>query len=92
MIDISKMDKAEVLAALFNASHPQGMGYLDPRCEEPLTVEKVREYLTRNTYFDYLHGRVLKVDLSRNEFDPRLYDRDNGRGAADLALASLRRP
>lgn len=27
--------------------------------------------------FDYLYGRVLKVDLSGDEFEESLYDRDN---------------
>jgi hypothetical protein len=32
--------------------------------------------------FDYYFGRPLKVDLSGDEFDPWLYDRDAGTGAA----------
>lgn len=37
-------------------------------------------------YFDYLQGRVMKVDLAGDELDPRLYDRDNGEGAARRAI------
>ena len=37
-------------------------------------------------YFDYLYGRVMKVDLSKDTFDPFLYDRDNGQGAAERAI------
>ena len=37
-------------------------------------------------YFDYLKGRVMKVDLSGDELCVRLYDRDNGQGAAERAL------
>lgn len=37
-------------------------------------------------YFDYVNGRPLKVDLSGDEFDPYLYDRDNGEGVADKAM------
>jgi len=30
----------------------------------------------------------MKVDLSGDEFDPRMYDRDNGQGAALRAINS----
>jgi hypothetical protein len=90
LIDISGLDKAKVLAALHRASKQQGMGFLDPR--GALTEEEARELLAEDTYFDYLHGRVLKVDLSGDGFDPWLYDRDNGEGAAERAIAPLREP
>lgn len=88
MIDISKLDKAEVLAALYNASHPQGLGFLhfDPK---PMTRDEAVELLTKSTYFDYVKGRVLKVRLDRDTFDPCLYDRDNYQGAAEDALMEL---
>ena len=42
-------------------------------------------------YFDYLKGRVMKLDLtSDDEFDPWGYDRDNGRGAAQNVIDALR--
>jgi hypothetical protein len=40
-------------------------------------------------YFDYLHGRVMKIGLNTDDLEERLYDRDNGQGAAERALASL---
>lgn len=40
--------------------------------------------------FDYVKGRVMKVDLNGDEFDPWAYDRDNGAGAAAEAIASIR--
>lgn len=43
------------------------------------------------TYFDYLYGRVMKVDLSSDDgFEERLYDRDNGKGAAQKVIDALR--
>jgi hypothetical protein len=89
MIDISKMDKAEVLAALYNASKQQGRGFFHAWGQKPLRREEAEELLTEDTYFDYLHGRVMKVELKGDSFDPRLYDRDNGSGAAARALAGL---
>jgi hypothetical protein len=87
-ISIKELDKAQVLAALYNASRPLGMGFLqyDP---QPMTVEQARVILERSTYFDYLQGRVMKVDLSSDSFDPRWYDRDNGQGAAQKAIDAM---
>lgn len=94
MIDISGFDKADVLAALYNASKPQGLGFLhfEP---SPMTTAQARELIDEigwpfnQMYFDYIKGRVMKVDLGANEFNPWLYDRDNGEGAASRALAHL---
>jgi len=89
-INIEGIDKAKLLAALYNASHPQGMGFLhyDP---EPMGEDEAREILKTYTYFDYLKGRVLKVDLSSDvELFADLYDRDNGPGAAEYVVEELR--
>jgi hypothetical protein len=88
MIDMKGRDKAEVLAKLYNASRPLGMGFLhfDPK---PMSTEEAREILDGgHTYFDYLKGRVMKVNLSKDTFDPWLYDRDNGQGAAERAISA----
>lgn len=87
IIDISKLDKAEVLVALHNRAKQQRMGVLAP--PHTLTREEAVELLKRRTYFDYLNGRVLKVDLESDMLDTRLYDRDNGRGATAEILAPL---
>ena len=99
MISLEGLKKADVLAALYNGSRPLGMGFLqyDP---EPMTTEEAAECIVRHTsirfngepiiYFDYLKGRVMKVELAGDELDPRPYDRDNGPGAAALAIKSLR--
>jgi hypothetical protein len=73
---IKGKDKSVVLAKLYNASKVQGMGILqsDP---SPMTAAYAQALLNEgNQYFDYLHGKVMKVDLSKDEFCPRLYDRD----------------
>lgn len=91
MINIEGISKGRVLAALYNASRPLGMGFLhfDPK---PMTEEEANEILAQyhDAYFDYLKGRVMKVDLSHDEFDPRLYDRDNGQGAAKNIIDSIK--
>ena len=86
MIDLRNKDKAEVLAALYNASQPLGMGFLKADSNK-MTTEEARELLSDGSgYFDYLNGRVMKIDLSGEELDPWLYDRDNGQGAAEAAI------
>ena len=97
MINIKGLSKAKVLAALYNHSKPQGMGFLiyDP---EPMTEEGAQNVIDvlekegYRLYFDYIKGRVMKVDITRDKLDPRLYDRDNGLGAADLAIFSHIQP
>ena len=90
VIDISKLSKVQVLVALYNASQPFGTGLLhyDPA---PMSEEEAADLLEQSTYFDYVKGRVMKVDLSKNEFNPRLYDRDNGPGEAQRVIDALTR-
>lgn len=105
-IDIKGIDKAELLAALYNNSRPMGMGFLQAR-DGKMTVEQAREEIeggddssrmfgkdrcgNRHLYFDYLRGRPLKSDLSGDTFHPWGYDRDNGGdGTAARIIANLR--
>ncbi len=89
-IDLSGLRKADVLTALYNAAQPKGMGFLhfDPR---PMNATEAQTLLDNGeTYFDYLKGRVMKVDLKGDTLHPRLYDRGNGQGAAEAAIATIR--
>ena len=103
-IDLRGLDKAAVLAALYNASKPQGLGFLhyDPAL---MTVEEAQAILDEKQarlkeinstggnwdeiYFDYLKGRVMKVDLLGDDLRFQLYDRDNGEGAAQRAIGGI---
>ena len=89
MMDISKLNKAEVLAALYNRAQTQGMGIYQYQ-KGDMTREQAQEMLdSGKTYFDYVIGRVMKVDLSKDEMDTFLYNRDNGKDAAEKALQPL---
>lgn len=92
MINIKGLNKAEVLKALYDHSHVQGMGIYQTVPEGTVTVEHCQMLLdtTGYPYFDYLYGRVIKVDLSGDEFDERLYDRDCCPGAAERAVRRIR--
>ena len=90
MINIEGLDKATVLAALYNASRPQGMGFLHYN-PKPMTTDEAEQLLAHTTSFDYLKGRVMKIDLkSGAEFEARWYDRDNGTNTAAMVIESLR--
>jgi hypothetical protein len=94
MVNIKGLTKAEVLAALHNASHAQGMGFLHDigrnitvkECEQELSEVKPGERI----YFDYFHGRVIKCNITGDEFSESLFDRDNFPGAAEKAIATIR--
>ena len=88
IINISGLNKAEVLAALYNNSKTQGMGILH-YTPEPMTVQEATEILEETTCFDYLKGRVMKVNLTSDTLDTWGYDRDNGEGAAYQAISHL---
>ena len=103
MIDIKGLDKAEVLYSLYHNSHAQGMSFLGlPRTKESFTLEHARELIKETgydpegenrrycLYFDYLEGHVIKCDITNDEFDERLYDRDCGEGAAAKAIEYVR--
>lgn len=127
MINIKGLDKAEVLLALWEGSHAQGMSFLG-MLNGRLTIEKARDmirqqqenafeysgeapehtsenheeynakfnaWLEKNPdvqlYFDYVAGHVIKCDISGDEFDERLYDRDCGEGRAAKVIEALRR-
>ena len=89
-MDIKGFDKAKVLYALWLHSQEQGMSFLG---RYPMTEDKCRKILEQQTYIDYLGGRVIKVDMSGDHLDLRLYDRDNGEGAGEYAILEyLTRP
>lgn len=87
-MNISKYDKAEILAALFNVAKPLGLGVFHFR-PAPMTKEIAKEILKGGSDFDYIQGRVMKINLSGNELDTRLYNRDNGKDAAETIIATL---
>ena len=89
VVDISNKDKAEVLVELYNNSHPQGLGFLQ-YSSNPMTIDEARDLLNKQTYFDYLAGRVMKISLETDEVCTWEYNRDNGDGAAERAISHCR--
>ena len=90
-IDISGLNKADVLAALFNDSRQQGLGFADPSGSYDIGSEEAQQIIDDlGLDFDYLRGRVMKIDLEGDELQTALYDRDNGDGAAAAAIKVLK--
>lgn len=94
-VNIKGLDKAEVLLALWKGSHAQGMSFLG-MLNGGLTLEKAKGMVdelkenNRPLYFDYVQGHVIKCDITGDEFDPRLYDRDCGEGRGEEVIKALR--
>lgn len=86
MVRYDGLSKAEVLCALYNRAKCLGLGVLHYENRE-MTIEEAEKILKVTTSFDYLKGRVMKVDLLGDEsFEERFYDRDNGEGSAQSAV------
>jgi hypothetical protein len=87
-MNIAGMDRAKVLCALYNNARVQGLGFLHAT-QGDMSEEEARHLIASagpHLYFDYLKGRVMKVDLGSEELDTRLYNRDNGPNAAEDAI------
>ncbi len=89
-INIAGMDKAELLAALYNNSQPLGLGFLQADAN-PMTRDEAAEIIRdQGLYFDYLKGRVMKINLEGDELNPWGYDRDNGQGSVASVIENLK--
>lgn len=92
-IDITGMDKVEVLKALYNKAAPSGLGRLHatpgPLSHEA-AVEHTRWALEKaGGHVDYVLGRPIKVNLNEDQMRVDLYERDNGGdGAVQRALVA----
>lgn len=91
-MNITGLNKAEVLIALYNNAKVQGMGFLQAD-DKPMQINEAKEILDKSNdkYFDYLKGRVMKISLAKDEVETWLYNRDNGHLAAERAVSELRK-
>lgn len=94
MIDIKGLDKADVLASLVNVHRTKDMVLIEMITGSKVIIMTKRQAESRIDAFgldlDYVQSRAIKTDLSGDELDPRLYDRDAGDGAMARAIDSIR--
>ena len=88
-VSIAGLDKAELLAALYERAQPMGMGFFH-YVPGPMCLDEARGLLRGGGYFDYVKGRPLKIDIAGDYLDTRLYNRDAGSGAAERVIEALR--
>ena len=87
-MNTNNMDKARLFKALFNRAMPQGNSFMK-YVPIQMTDQEAREVIAQrkgNLYFDYFKGRAMKIDVGKEVLDTRLYNRDNGQGAAEEAV------
>ena len=97
-INIAELDKVECFRRLYNNSKPQGMGLMIAVPEDMSYTEATSIFnemynpKTREAYFDYVKGRVMKVGISAQEVrSSYLYDRDLGPGACSRVIEAYRK-
>ena len=88
-MDIKGISKAEILRRLYNSSQPLGLGFLHFEPKD-MTLKEAEILLEKNKYFDYLKGRVMKIDLSGDELNTWAYNRDNGEGTAEAIISNIK--
>src|SRR5271166_3735595 len=89
-LDIKGIDKAELLAGLYNRSKPLGLGFLQATPSD-MTAEQARGIIKEQGLdFDYLNGGVMNVNLARGTLYAGGFDRDNGKGAAQSVVEAIR--
>lgn len=89
LIDISGLDKVQVLRALWTNSVPAIFFSFAP-IKASVQFDSERAKLAIESYIDYFDGRCIKCDLRGDSFDPRLYDRDFGKGKAAELVNTLK--
>jgi hypothetical protein len=103
-VDIRGLDKAEVLAALYNATVPLRMGCLDPKSGMSMTTEEAQDWINDNMTWlteggydpiralnlDYVQGRPIKANIAGDSFNPKGLDEEAGEGTAAAAIKALR--
>lgn len=99
MIDISGLDRVEVLRCLYNGTRAVGMGFLhdlgrDMTYAEAAVIWDGFGGVDKDVQFDYIRGRPIKVGIQGSSIVREdLYDRDTRPGAcADIIMEIRTRP
>lgn len=88
---ITGLNKAEVLQVLYNNAS-RAIGFGNSAGELRMSqIDAQQEFQARPSgYFDYVRGRVLKINLSKETVDTFFYNSMNGLGKAERVIVDLR--
>ena len=87
MVDITGLDKVELLHELWKGS--RSALFFKIRGIPPPEFDAEEAKIVVTDYIDYFDGRMIKCDISGNQADPGLYDRDFGAGAFQRVVNSF---
>lgn len=91
-LDITGLDKPELLARLYNAANHIDMeGDQEVSPSYRMNIHEAAELLARQTSFDIVKERMIGVDLSGETIRTGLYDRDNGQGSCAAVVEEMTR-
>lgn len=96
MINISGLNKAEVLKALWEHSSTDGLTFLGAVTDlknGTFTIKQARDIVesTQNLKFGYVCGHMINCDLSGDMLNETDYDGFCGEGTAQKAITRLRK-
>ena len=92
IIDITGLDKAELLARLYNAAkHIDMEGDQEVSPNYYMQLDVAKELLAKQTSFGDLKERMINMDFSGDTIRTDLYNRDNGKDAAEAVVDALRK-
>ncbi len=91
-VNISNIDKDLLLETLWKRSFPASFFNMSGIPPPPFDLDSAKSSLDPNGYADYICGRIIKTNIyESDDVNPRLYDRDNGTGAFQEVVDSLRK-
>ena len=91
-VDCTGLDQGQVLAALYNNSTDQGMGFIHADMKHIMTKQEADVLLEKEKHFDYLYGRVMHIDFcGYPTLSSYLYDKDVGGGAMQNVVNGLKK-
>lgn len=93
IIDIRGIEKAALLAALYNGLNPGGASEDFNVRTAPMTKGEAQDIINRirgPLSFTHVKGRALMVDITGDSLDPQKYDQNLGQKAAEKIIVAMR--
>lgn len=87
-VNIEGINKVTLVQALYAGAKCQGMGQF-AFVAGPLP-QKEAEVCAEAMHLDYVKGRIMKCSVASDTMRTALYNRDNGEGAAERIIDTVR--